>query len=109
MGDKNEISKLEVSIEKKEMQAKDEKEFVVKYRGKVYEISDFLKKHPGGSKILKPLEGLNLNEVMAQNPHSEAALHLFEEFVKERREDYDSIEVNIKKIIIITKTVNMEY
>ncbi|XP_033226573.1 fatty acid 2-hydroxylase [Belonocnema kinseyi] len=92
MDKKNGISKLEVSVEKKEMQAKDEREFVVSYRGKVYEISDFLKKHPGGSKILKPFEGTSLNEVMDQIPHSEAALHLFEDFVKEKQDDYDSIE-----------------
>ncbi|XP_051160541.1 fatty acid 2-hydroxylase [Leptopilina boulardi] len=67
-------------------------EFLVKYRGKNYEISDFLKKHPGGSKILQPFKGLSLDDVLIQNPHSEAALHIFQEFVKENRDDYDSIE-----------------
>ena len=96
MGEKNEILRSEVSIEKTEMQGKGEKEFVVKYRGKVYEISDFLKKHPGGSKILKPFKGLSLDDAMAENPHSEAAFHVFEEFKKENKEDYDSIEVKRK-------------
>ena len=78
------------------MTKEEENEFEVKYRGNVYEISEFLKKHPGGSKVFKPFKSLSLDDVMIMNPHSEAAFHILEQFVKENREDYDSIEVKIE-------------
>ncbi|XP_020707180.2 fatty acid 2-hydroxylase [Athalia rosae] len=67
-------------------------EFVVNYKGRSYNIKPLLKKHPGGSKILKPYKGLSLDEAMVTNPHSVAAFHLFEEFLQDHEEAYQEIE-----------------
>lgn len=88
------ISKSKMNSDSEEGPVKENNEFLVKYHGKEYEISGFLKKHPGGSKILQPFKGLSIDDVLIQNPHSEAALHIFQEFVKENKDDYDSIEVS---------------
>ncbi|XP_046591082.1 fatty acid 2-hydroxylase isoform X2 [Neodiprion lecontei] len=67
-------------------------EFIVKYKGRKYDIQNLLKKHPGGSRIMKPYKGLNVDEAMVTNSHSIAAFHLFEEFVQSNQEEYQEIE-----------------
>lgn len=68
--------------------------FFVQYRGKNYEISDLLKKHPGGRGTLGSFRGLTLDKVLTDVPHSDAAFHLFEEFVVDNQRGYDDIEVH---------------
>ncbi|XP_043267527.1 dihydroceramide fatty acyl 2-hydroxylase FAH2 [Venturia canescens] len=71
---------------------KEKAEFFVRYRGKSYEISDLLKKHPGGRGTLGSFKGLALDKIMTEVPHSDAALHLMEEFVVDNQRKYDDIE-----------------
>ncbi|XP_057325328.1 fatty acid 2-hydroxylase [Microplitis mediator] len=67
-------------------------EFVVKYQGKTFEISDFLKHHPGGRQTLKAYKGLALDNVFKDIKHSEAAFHLFNEFKVNNENSYEDIE-----------------
>lgn len=98
--DSDDEKKSPIVNKKKKKNKEEEENFLVKYGGKNYEISDFLKKHPGGSKILQPFKGLSLDVVLTQIPHSEAALHIFQEFIEENKEDYDSIEVSLSTRLI---------
>lgn len=75
--------------------SQDNGEFLVKYKGRRYDIQNLLKKHPGGSKILKFYKGLSIDEAMVTNTHSVAAFHLFEEFVEGNQEAYQEIEVSV--------------
>ncbi|XP_015120174.1 fatty acid 2-hydroxylase [Diachasma alloeum] len=70
----------------------DDSEFYVNYQGRTYEISGFLKNHPGGRQVLKAYEGLSLDRALDNVPHSAAAFHLFQEFEMSHRRDYEDIE-----------------
>lgn len=72
----------------------DSEEFCVNYRGRKYEISGFLKNHPGGRDILKVYKGLSLDSAFDNVPHSEAAFHLFQDFQMSNTRAYDDVEVN---------------
>lgn len=67
-------------------------EFYVKYRGNTYEISKFLKNHPGGSNAFKAYRGLTLDKILDDVPHSKAAYHLFNEFEINNKRAYDDVE-----------------
>ncbi|XP_034949340.1 fatty acid 2-hydroxylase [Chelonus insularis] len=66
--------------------------FFVKYQGDTYEISDFLKNHPGGSQSLKAYKGLALDKIFTDVEHSKAAFHLFKEFKLNNDRAYEDIE-----------------
>lgn len=68
-------------------------EFNVKYRGNKYDISKFLTNHPGGRNILKAFQGLTLDKVLEDVPHSKAAYHLLNECELNNKQAYDSVEV----------------
>ncbi|KAH0566765.1 fatty acid 2-hydroxylase [Cotesia glomerata] len=72
--------------------SEDDREFIVKYQGKTYEISNFLKHHPGGRQTLKAYKGLALDKVFNDVKHSEAAFHLFNEFQVDNERAYEDIE-----------------
>ncbi|KAK0085177.1 hypothetical protein PV325_005632 [Microctonus aethiopoides] len=79
----------EISLNKNNVEDKD---FIVKYQGNTYEISDFLKHHPGGRSALKAYKGLALDKILNDVPHSDAAFHLFQEFEINNKRAYDDIE-----------------
>lgn len=67
-------------------------EFLVKYRGRVYDIRDFLKNHPGGRKVLSGLRNSSLDKAFDNNPHSKSAFHMFEEFALRKETERSSHE-----------------
>lgn len=74
-----------------------EKNFIVKYKENSYEISDFLKHHPGGRQALKAYKGLALDIALTDVQHSQAAFHLFKEFALDNARTHDDLEVRRKK------------
>ncbi|XP_011305097.1 fatty acid 2-hydroxylase isoform X2 [Fopius arisanus] len=67
-------------------------EFHVNYRGRRYEISGFLKHHPGGRQVLNAFRGLSLDRALDRVPHSPAAFHLFQDFQLSNKTAYEDIE-----------------
>lgn len=92
----------EVAVHNKNVKnSENPNEFIVKYRGKKYDVKELLRKHPGGSKILNNYKGLSVDDAMVANTHSVAAFHLFEEFVQDNQNVYQEIEVSDFQPIII--------
>lgn len=69
-------------------------EFLVKYRDRDYDISNFLRYHPGGKDKLLCLKNQNLDRELARNPHSKSAYYLLEDFAKQHQERYNELEVS---------------
>jgi len=53
---------------------------IVKFKGGEYNITKFMKKHPGGKKILEDNRGLDIEKLMIQNKHSDSAYELLEKY-----------------------------
>ena len=49
--------------------------------GKIYDVSEFLKKHPGGAKILLENAGRDATDIFQYINHSKAAIKLREDFL----------------------------
>lgn len=59
----------------------DAEKFIVKYRQNFYDISEFIKKHPGGINTLKGLNNGDMtSRFMHAPPHSDAAMYLMNEY-----------------------------
>ena len=59
----------------------EEQKFVVKYKQKFYDITEFLRKHPGGIGTLKGLQNGDMTaRFMKAPPHSDAAMYLLKEY-----------------------------
>lgn len=55
--------------------------FIVKYRQQLYDLSEFMHKHPGGINTLKGLSGADMTaRFMKAPPHSDAAMYLMKEY-----------------------------
>lgn len=74
-----------------------EDKFIVKYKGRIYDIRAFLNNHPGGRKTLSSYKEKNLDRVLKEYPHSDAALHLFNEYALDNKIKYDEVEVSFIK------------
>lgn len=53
---------------------------IVTFRDEKYDITDFVKKHPGGKQILLENNGKDVEQLMAENEHSERAYKLLEKY-----------------------------
>lgn len=53
---------------------------IVTYKGSTYNISDFVRKHPGGKKVLLENNGKDVEKLMLENEHSEHAYQLLEKY-----------------------------
>ncbi|XP_076672211.1 fatty acid 2-hydroxylase [Andrena cerasifolii] len=62
-------------------------EFVVSYRGRSYDIREFLAYHPGGRKMFGCFKGRSLDKAFDQNPHSKGAFHLLQDFAVNGQEE----------------------
>lgn len=69
--------------------------FIVTYQNHSYDIQDFLHYHPGGKKVLTYFKNQSLDKAFKENPHSQAAFHLLEDFTVENEEKYQKYEVSI--------------
>ncbi|XP_076297366.1 fatty acid 2-hydroxylase isoform X2 [Lasioglossum baleicum] len=69
-----------------------EDEFLVNYRNRSYNISKFLRYHPGGKRVFGHFENRSLDKAFEENPHSKAAFHMFEEFSVNAKEKYQEYE-----------------
>ena len=56
----------------------------ISYRGKVYDVTQFLSDHPGGDDLILNFAGKDIGEVMkdaSEHEHSESAYEMLEEFL----------------------------
>lgn len=74
-------------------------EFLVKYRGRVYDVINFLDYHPGGKNMLVRHKDRILDEALVKHPHSKSAYYLLEEFAVHRQERYNECEVSYSYMI----------
>lgn len=53
---------------------------IVTYKGSQYDITDFIRKHPGGKAILIQNNGKDIEQLMLENEHSAHAYELLEKY-----------------------------
>ena len=53
---------------------------IIAYKGGNYDITDFIKKHPGGKEILKENNGKNIEQQMLDAGHSNNAYNILEKY-----------------------------
>jgi len=78
MHDKQKNSTVTVT-EKNEIK-NDTNKTIVLFKGSRYDITDFLKKHPGGKKILIDNNGKDIEKLMLENEHSKNAYKMLEKY-----------------------------
>ncbi|XP_053962340.1 fatty acid 2-hydroxylase isoform X2 [Anastrepha ludens] len=82
-GEAMQIQDIQRSAEQNDKNLKegDRQQFIVKYRQRFYDITRFLKNHPGG---INTLRGLNNSDMTTRflhaPPHSDAAMYLMKEY-----------------------------
>lgn len=59
---------------------KPKEKIIVKFRGSDYDITDFIKRHPGGKSILIKNNGNDIEQLMLKNEHSDRAYKLLEKY-----------------------------
>lgn len=80
---KNQEKNIEKNIEKDQNIKENPKQtdkIIVKYKGSQYDITNFVKKHPGGKKILLENNGQDIEQMMIDNEHSMHAYELLEKY-----------------------------
>jgi cytochrome b involved in lipid metabolism len=55
-------------------------DIIVTYKGSKYDISDFIKKHPGGKQILIEQNGHDIEKKMIETEHSPIAYKILEKY-----------------------------
>ena len=53
---------------------------VIKFKNNQYDITDFIKKHPGGKQVLFENNGNDVEKIMIENEHSDYAYKVLEKF-----------------------------
>lgn len=53
---------------------------IVYYQDNKYDITDFVKRHPGGKEVLIENNGKNIEKLMNENVHSKHALTILEKY-----------------------------
>jgi 4-hydroxysphinganine ceramide fatty acyl 2-hydroxylase len=92
-----------ITKRKKEMDAK--KRVLVTFKNKLFDITDFMHKHPGGVGTLKGLENKDMEaRFYSGPPHSDAAMYLLQEY-QVRTDDNETDEKMAEKT---TKVINNE-
>ena len=56
------------------------KQVIVKFQGASYNITDFLKKHPGGEDILMENNGKDIEEIMKDIGHTADAYAMLQQY-----------------------------
>lgn len=73
-------------------------DFLVKYKGEIFDLNRFIHKHPGGVGTLSGLRNRDLTKIMSKDPvHSEAAFYLMKEYkVRKDVNNNNCQQVNVK-------------
>lgn len=53
---------------------------IVKFNGEDYNITDFIKKHPGGKQVLIENNGKDVDNLMIENEHSVHAYNMLQKY-----------------------------
>jgi cytochrome b involved in lipid metabolism len=53
---------------------------IVQFRGYEYDITDFVRKHPGGKQLLLENNGNDIEKLMLENEHSANAYNILEKY-----------------------------
>ena len=53
---------------------------IIIYKGKVYDVADYVELHPGGAEFISDLYGKNIDDVFEDQGHSRSAKELFKNF-----------------------------
>lgn len=61
--------------------------FIIKDDSEEYDISDFVKNHPGGINYVEGYKGSKVRQKMIESYHSSAALYLLREYKVEGRDE----------------------
>lgn len=57
------------------------KPYIISYKNELYDLSEFMRLHPGGINTLKGLENSDIEPRMNNStPHSDAAMYLMKEY-----------------------------
>lgn len=52
------------------------------FEGIVYDVKEYLHKHPGGQDLILPYLGLSIDQPFEENQHTQSALNLFKDLPK---------------------------
>lgn len=80
----------------------DNTEFIVKHKGKRYDIKPFLRNHPGGINFVQPYQNKNITSKL--NEHSPSAKYLLKEYQVGGREMTQTLSES--KTVLRTKLEN---
>jgi cytochrome b involved in lipid metabolism len=53
---------------------------IILFKGEEYDITDFVKKHPGGKQVLLDNNGKDIEKLMFENEHSTHAYNILEKY-----------------------------
>lgn len=65
------------------IKSKEVPQTIVTFKGKRYNITSFIKKHPGGEEALKDLHEKDIEQLMLDNEHSVKAYQILEKYVED--------------------------
>ncbi|KAF5301213.1 hypothetical protein FQA39_LY10799 [Lamprigera yunnana] len=75
-------------------------EFLVKHKGRKYDISTFLKNHPGGYNYVQPSQDKDVGNRMIKSYHSKSAFYLLREYKLEGRDEKNNNgEDDLEKLV----------
>lgn len=57
---------------------------IVWYKEKEYDITNFVRKHPGGKQVLLENNGKDIGNLMIENDHSSNAYNILEKYIIEK-------------------------
>lgn len=81
--------------------------FEVVYKKELYNITTFLRNHPGGINYLEPYKRKDVSKQMENTKHSKAALYLFQEYKKDGKrkmnnsshQEEEEVDLEVRNII----------
>jgi len=66
--------------EVKNIRTSNQQRIIVNYQGSKYDITNFIRRHPGGRKVLIENNGKDIEKLMLDNGHSENAYNLLDSY-----------------------------
>lgn len=90
--------------------------FEVVYKKELYDITTFLRNHPGGINYLEPYKRKDVSKQMQNTKHSKAALYLFQEYKKcgnrkmsdSSHQEEEEEDLEVRNIILMALTKNQK-